>query len=686
MVGKTLAYKNRFVQKILQELTDRFDTYPDMQPLPFEDMVSRIPLVFRLNNAEYTKMYSALVIGAELMFPDESHELAYIFEQPQDYGVSEDFCIDYLTDEAEIISYAPMNPFTEIGEVPDGYLLPAWTRWDDILPDFIPDWLADLIEDAIGLFTGYEDNDVLSLIGSIPLLANWQEILTEGLPRFQVNVSGKGHLELHFLNVPFGGRALVTVDTEFDPIDIIEGIIEGGFRLIELERDYSSAPPELDIDNIEEIEFEDMGDHIVYVTMIPVVDGDFIPLKFGGGIRKVVWCPDEIPDEECPECEIETLLEDEEFFEDEYLPATFGDLYANSVANNTALETAYDGSVTSIDDILPTAAPDDKQKNALCYAILQSTRLYASAKVCIIQSRNFLQIAFDELAEVINNVYDGLVNAFGAIYTPNLYSCFVDSDTAIDALSNASAIEDVACFLYDYLDGLAMTQANWDDAIDSAAATLTGDAGDIACIMNNDNQLHTYINFLQCYGISLQRIIDNENLDCPCVSDTYKIFEWDFATQGMGFWKFGYAGGIVAGTFTGTRCQSTDLGTVRRVDLCWDDFDPTWRIRSIEVITERVNGIGGVGDADRWTLRPFPYDTSGETVMRGASALGNGTFTRCTFMNIAPLYWSGGKQLCIREQGTDSSGTITYIDRVRIAFYADHAPSGYLSNDGDLCS
>jgi hypothetical protein len=81
MVDKRkLAYKDKFVLHLVQVLSDRFDSYPTLPDLPFTDLDTRISVTFDINNEEYTKMYSALSVGAELAFPNESHELMYIFE------------------------------------------------------------------------------------------------------------------------------------------------------------------------------------------------------------------------------------------------------------------------------------------------------------------------------------------------------------------------------------------------------------------------------------------------------------------------------------------------------------------------------------------------------------------------------------------------------------------------------
>ena len=532
---RDLAYRDRFVRYLIQVLSDRFDGVPEFPTLPFVDRTSRIPLVYRVNQDEYTQIHSAIMTGADLAFPDIAHELELIWSLPDHYEPEEDFCLDYETSDSSIITFEPQDPHTEPDVTPPGYLMPPFWIVGDVLPEFLPDWFAELITDIIEQFTGYEDDDVLTTIGSFPILGNWDTILTEGLPRFTINVEGAGRVQLHLLSVPLGGRLLVSVDIEFDIGDIIGGIIDEGFKLIELERDYSSSPPELDVDHIEEIVLEGSGAHVIYCTFLPVVDIDAVPLKFGGGIRSVTWCPDEIPDEECPECPeeltIPEIIADDTYFEEEYVPVVFGEYYAETVSHYEALLAAHDDTPQSVAPLVPVAAPGAIEDNALCYAVNRFVEAYSTQKTCLIQSQNFVQNILSDFANAMNDFYNAAANLMLPFYSPNIFSCFVDDTAAIAALTDSAAWEELACFLFDELSTVAMSQSNFDNAILDAATTLTGNAQDIACIMQNDNSESVYIAFLQSYNIALERqYAANEDLECPCLTDTYWMWVIDFAT------------------------------------------------------------------------------------------------------------------------------------------------------------
>lgn len=527
MIERRLHWTDTWVWQIDEIVSESLD--PEALAT-FPDQTTPKLLEVNWNQAQYTRILSALAVGADLIYPYQAQQVYYDFLKVRNSEAPpEDTCKDYSTDTTDIITFSPQDPYTEPDVTPPGYLMPPFWQVGGLIPEFLPDWFADLIADIIDQFTGYEATDILTTIGSFPLFANWSELLTEGLPRFTVTVADKGQLELHFLNVPFGGRALVSIDVEFDIADIIDGIITEGFKLIELERDYSSVPPELDVDHIEEITLDTDGDHVIYVTFLPVVDIDAFPLKFGGGIRKVVWCPDNIPDEpceECPEPTIEELLADEEFLETEYIPATFGEYYSETVTNETTQAAAYDSTPQSIGADIPVAAPNVVEKNAICAAVHRFVKLYASTKLCLVQSKNFIEVMWTKLAAAANEFYDAVTTLMSPIYSPNIFSCFVDDAAAITALQDDSAIEELACHIYDYLKTLTMSQSNFDDAILDASTALTGNAGDIACLMQNDNNQSVYINMLEAYQVALQQ----DDAECPCEpSTTYWLWDMDFA-------------------------------------------------------------------------------------------------------------------------------------------------------------
>ena len=227
---------------------------------------------------------------------------------------------------------------------------------------------------------------------------------------------------------------------------------------------------------------------------------------------------------DCPT--IPELIVEGDTFETEYAPVVFGEYWSQTIANETTLASAYDTTPQSIGADIPTGTPEAAEINALCAAINRFVSLYTSTKLCLIQSKNFLEILWTKLAAAANEFYEVASALMSPIYSPNIFSCFVSDAAAITALQDDSAIETLACFLYDELKTVTMSQSNFDNAISDAASTLTGDAADIACLMLNDNNLSLYINMLESYQISLQ----SSSAECPCETSTYWRLYFNFNT------------------------------------------------------------------------------------------------------------------------------------------------------------
>lgn len=608
-------------------------------------------------------------------------ELMYRLMNPVDCAEQEiDNCLEYPNN-ATFISYNPQNPHTEPDFVPDGYPSQPFFKFGSIIPESIPGWLEGFVSDWLTEMTGYEPDDVLSVINSFPIFADWQDLLTSGLPRITLSFSGKGIVQIRLLLVPFGGRALVSVDVEPDIGDILAGIFEGNVRSIELERDLSSIPLETDIDHIEEVVLTEDTEHTIYITFLPTVDNTLIPLKYGGGIRSVTLCGEFAFGTPPIECDIITLLDDEIFFEEEYIPQTFGNWYLETVEHNEELNELYDGTPQSVGEDIPAGAPSDRDKNALCYAIHSFVSLYASGKVCLIQSKNFLQITWDKLAEASNKVYNGLVDAMGFIYTPNLYSCFVDNEAAIEALTNESAIQDVACFLYQELKTVTMSQSNFDDAVLAAATELTDDAQKLACIMQNDMNTTLYINFLEAYNIALNRISDGDTLpDCPCETGDYRVIEYDFRTGTHG-WEIVYVSGIAVGTYVageGFR-GSTTATNVKTINVR-KPHNPTHRVKGYVLEYTKINGHSS--DASRIFFRPIPDSTSGQNNINPDLAHTGDEWTSCADSNLPTSYFDGFNQM-LAAMNAQSVGADIYFRKATIWYMDGFAPDGTWLTDVD---
>lgn len=202
------------------------------------------------------------------------------------------YCREYYP-RAPFISFAPTSPFVDEPQVPPGWLQRPWFLPDGVEEGYIADMLTNWAIDILQFWDSYETSDVLTFILSLPL--SWLALVeVTGFPRFEVRVEGTGTLELHMINVPLGGRALITVDSPpyegilSDPIAFIQSL--GSALVLDTNLDFTSLPPETDNVDVHEIELTTPGEHVIYVTFVPVLNDELIFFNQGGGLRKVVLC------------------------------------------------------------------------------------------------------------------------------------------------------------------------------------------------------------------------------------------------------------------------------------------------------------------------------------------------------------------------------------------------------------
>lgn len=244
-------------------------------------------LTLKVTGNQYNELFSALLTGVELTYPEKYLELIALFLQAAHCPPalpSENECFEYPP-HAPFIDYVPQNPYNEPDLVPTGYLFVPINKFSDFS---LIGWLSTWFPTYLESLTGYLPDDLIVDISSLPLL---QAFMTEvsGLPQIEITVQGEGVAELHLLSFPLGGRIIVTVDEQPNLLDFFAGIGGNGV-VIESERDLTSIPIENDATIIEEIEVTGSGQHVIYITFAPVINDSLIPIGFGGGFRKVVLC------------------------------------------------------------------------------------------------------------------------------------------------------------------------------------------------------------------------------------------------------------------------------------------------------------------------------------------------------------------------------------------------------------
>lgn len=165
------------------------------------------------------------------------------------------------------ITYEPNDPYNTPDLIPEGgYIVPPWYTNPSVpLP-------------------GVEANDAMVNLLGLPALAGLPNIdveglLAAGLPRFRINNLEDGQtVAIHFVAIPNGGQALVTIDGGVSYVNVVD-----------LNTNLTALPlPEFPGEQIEEVTITGEGEHFIDVTFIPVVDDELLlPVQFGGGLRKV---------------------------------------------------------------------------------------------------------------------------------------------------------------------------------------------------------------------------------------------------------------------------------------------------------------------------------------------------------------------------------------------------------------
>lgn len=184
-------------------------------------------------------------------------------------GLPEDGdCTEYAPVNAPLW-WGPTNPFINPYDIPPGYILPPWT----VVPD-------------AGVFlgiTGLEKGDVITTPLSFPIGI---PPLHPDITKFRIYCSGSGTVEIHLIQLPLGGVALITNDDDLLTL-----------KTVELNKDLLQVPPETVSIFIHEVKLETGGDHHIDVTFERRLGDDLTPVGFGGGLRKVVLCGFDLPGE-----------------------------------------------------------------------------------------------------------------------------------------------------------------------------------------------------------------------------------------------------------------------------------------------------------------------------------------------------------------------------------------------------
>lgn len=102
---RQLAYRDRFVWLLEQTVSAQWDDCNDfVDRYVFPDMDTRVPLVLYLSQQEWTTLYTAVLTGADLSYPDTSQDVEYLFLQSVICSMNQ-FCaamIDCLMNDPDV--------------------------------------------------------------------------------------------------------------------------------------------------------------------------------------------------------------------------------------------------------------------------------------------------------------------------------------------------------------------------------------------------------------------------------------------------------------------------------------------------------------------------------------------------------------------------------------------------------
>lgn len=275
----TLEWKDRFTRV-------QYPAQATIDPLLCEGSFYQLAtginnLKLQVTSQQFTKLWSAALAGAELLFPEQYADIVMLLLQASSCPIEADElepemgeCPSYLPS-AGFVFFEPQNPYNQPNLVPESYVQPPF----HLNSDFV--WPE--------LF-GFLATDVMVSVDSLPIFAGWGDLLSLNFPTIRIHVQGTGQIELNLIAVELGGYACIKVGSPPNILDLADGIVETGAKLVDLNQDSLSIPPESDMIVEDEIEIDAPDGTDVYIVFVPKIDDSISFYGFGGGIRNFQLC------------------------------------------------------------------------------------------------------------------------------------------------------------------------------------------------------------------------------------------------------------------------------------------------------------------------------------------------------------------------------------------------------------
>lgn len=336
---------------------------------------------------------------------------------------------------------------------------------------------------------------------------------------------------------------------------------------------------------------------------------------------------------------------------------SFATQEAATQAHLDELSALYDGTPQSVGSEIPVTAPnlDARFDNALCRTMELLTAVYGNGKAISL----FL---LSDFGEIYQNMIASTRNLWGFappwlmhLLGDELGGCAVDVDAAIAALTDTAAQLEYACCLYDAMRGGVISEANWNAALTTCAASLTGNAGIIACLMDFDNDQSHALAFFEVYSRMIERQVEGVDFVCECAPDGWfwvdVPWEWSEPTHGIP---------RLSPIFSHTNPSNGEL------------FSITAMVRSDNPGQTRIT-IDNSGLPDRLLVgtpllvRPnlFLWEDAVLGVMEGANAVGWASGQRQDIITKIALQQPGAT-FTVRWRDAPDAGKVASIDVTRI--------------------
>lgn len=197
-------------------------------------------------------------------------------------------CADYFPQE-ESFTFEPYDPRTEYDFTPPPYPSPPFTWGFDVTTKGAID--SDIFVKIPFPPLGSLSTIISNMFNVLKSLLDIDQI--NNFPRLHFNFTGKGKLQVYFLKVLQGGKALVTIDGKLTSARIFD--LQSASLLNPTTYDVLLAQLGISLisgtliqQTIEEFIIDTDGEHHIDITFLPNV----VPpnIGFGGGVRKINLC------------------------------------------------------------------------------------------------------------------------------------------------------------------------------------------------------------------------------------------------------------------------------------------------------------------------------------------------------------------------------------------------------------